>query len=466
LSEEAHQKPALLLVEDDTQVLAEIERALESTDFDVVSATSGNEALKQAESTQFFLVLMDISFEDMNGFELADKLQEKLDSKVPLILLTDMDRDQSLTDKGYEAGAVDFIYKPASPVVLASKAKIFFDLHLKEQQLLAGAAELRDTNRKFKQELRERRKMELAVQESEVRYRSLLELSPVSIVVEVDDQLSYLNTAVLNLLGEEDREHVTCRSLLDYVHERHREKTRAAIQKIKGQGGRADPFETKLVRRDESEVDLEVYGACVMYEGEVGVQMALQDITERKLLEAEWRRLSRMDGLTGIYNRRAFDEVIDREHRRALRDAGPISLALIDIDAFKKFNDNYGHQRGDDALKQVAAVLSRECARGGDHVARYGGEEFAIVMANTGYDGAMTAAERVRKSVESIAIKHDYNPAAPVVTISTGVCTVIPSEEIPTEVLIKHADERLYEAKESGRNRVCGINLVAALSSD
>ena len=464
MSETTDQKPALLLVEDDTTVLAEIERALESPDFDVVSATSGGAALGHAEASHFFLVLMDLSFEDMSGFELAEKLREKTGTKLPLIFLTDLDRDQSLTNKGYEAGAVDFIYKPASPVVLASKAKIFFDLHQKEQLVSAKAAELREANRKFKEELRERRKMELAVQESEVRYRSLLELSPVSIVVEVDDKLSYINTAVLNLLGEEEREDVVSRSLLDYVHERHREETSAAIQKIKGQGGRADPFETKLVRRDESEVDLEVYGACVMYEGEVGVQMALQDITERKLLEAEWRRLSRMDGLTGIYNRRAFDEIIDRERRRSQRSNEPISLALIDIDAFKNFNDNYGHQSGDDALKQVASVLNRECSRGGDHVARYGGEEFAVVMAGTDYEGAMTLAERVRKSVESIAIPHGHSPAASIVTISTGVCTVIPTDEISVELIIKHADERLYEAKESGRNRVCGINLDTALA--
>ena len=264
---------------------------------------------------------------------------------------------------------------------------------------------------------------------------------------------------MLKLLGEEDREHVMEHSLLDYVEESHREETAKRIKKVLGQGGRADPFETRLVRPDDSRVDLEVYCACVMYEGEVGVQMALQDITERKLLEAEWRRLSRMDGLTGIFNRRAFDEILDREFRRDRRNESPLSLALIDIDWFKKYNDNYGHQRGDDALKRVAAALEGGVVRGGDSVARYGGEEFAVILADTAHAGAMKIGEQLRTAVEALGIEHSHSPTAPVVTISVGVCTLTPEGEFTAAELVKHADERLYYSKESGRNRVSGIAL-------
>jgi diguanylate cyclase (GGDEF)-like protein len=259
---------------------------------------------------------------------------------------------------------------------------------------------------------------------------------------------------VLKLLGEDERATVMARSMLDYVNDSFKEDTAKRIAKVLAQGGRAEPFETQFRRADDSTVDVEVYGACVMYEGEVGVQMALQDITERKLLEAEWRRLSRMDGLTGIYNRRAFDEILERELRRSQRNQTPLSLALIDIDAFKLYNDHYGHQGGDDTLKRVAAVLRETARRGGDHVARYGGEEFAVIMAETPLDGALQIAERLRAEVEALAVPHAKSPAGPIVTISIGVRTISGEEATPPSVLIEAADKCLYRAKRSGRNRV------------
>ncbi|MBI1320691.1 MAG: diguanylate cyclase [Candidatus Hydrogenedens sp.] len=458
MSEEKSYKPAVLVVEDSPTVLAVIQKALECDDYEVINAKSGAEAIAAANRPELFLIILDVSLPDMSGFEVAEALKKQGKSEAtPLIFLTAMDPQNELTFRGYQAGAVDFIYKPAHPQVLLSKARIFFDLYEKGKQIRWQLEELEDTNRRFSQELRERRRMEMAVQESEVRYRSLLELSPVSIVVEVDNKLSYINTAVLKLLGEEDREAVVQHSLLDYVTDRHKEETSKRIARVLGQGGRAEPFETQFARRDGSTVDVEVYAACVMYEGSIGVQMALQDITERKLLEAEWRRLSRMDGLTGIFNRRAFDEIIERELRRAQRANEPLSLALIDIDAFKLFNDHYGHQGGDDTLKRVAGALRETAGRGGDHVARYGGEEFAVVMASTPAEGAMHMAEQLRAAVEGLGIPHERNPAGPVVTISLGVLTLTPGDSVTPASMVEAADKCLYRAKNEGRNRAVTI---------
>jgi two-component system cell cycle response regulator len=440
--------PAVLVVDDTHTSLLVLERAVASEGYRTLTAGSGEEAIEKATDPGVFLVLMDVIMPGIGGFAAAEKIRaSQPDRRLPIIFLTALDQESDLTFQGYEAGAVDFLYKPVKPHILRSKVQVFYELY---SNLLA----LAEANQRAMEELRERKRMEQVVQESEVRYRSLLELSPVSIIVETNGRMSYINTAVLKLLGEDDREKVARFSLVDYVVEKQRDHARRAMQRIVAQGGRAEPFETELLRANGSRADVEVYGACVVYEGVVGIQMALQDITERKRLEAEWRRLSRMDGLTGIFNRRAFDEIITRELRRAQRNQKPLALIMIDIDAFKLYNDKYGHQLGDETLRAVANALEAGAVRGGDHVARYGGEEFAVIMADTDEAGAVQVAEQLRQSVESLQIEHGANPAAPVVTISMGVYAAVPDHHDLPGTYVHRADRALYRAKHSGRNRV------------
>ena len=159
---------------------------------------------------------------------------------------------------------------------------------------------------------------------------------------------------------------------------------------------------------------------------------------------ARLQRLSMLDGLTGIANRRRFDEALDVEWRRALRSGAPLSLLMIDIDAFKPYNDAHGHQAGDDCLCRVGAILSESLHRAGDLVARYGGEEFVVLLPETDREHAARIAEMLRERVAA---------GAPV-TISVGVSTLVPELGGAAFVLIAEADAALYEAKRSGRNRV------------
>ncbi len=164
--------------------------------------------------------------------------------------------------------------------------------------------------------------------------------------------------------------------------------------------------------------------------------------------------LSSLDGLTGIANRRHFDIFLDREWRRSVRDGTPLSLLLIDIDYFKKFNDGYGHQAGDNCLKNVAKELSKIVHRPGDLVARYGGEEFVIVLGHTDIKAAADLAEKVRSGVEDMQISHEYSDGRSVVTLSLGVSCIIPNDSSSPAGLIQEADKALYKAKKNGRNRV------------
>ncbi len=166
------------------------------------------------------------------------------------------------------------------------------------------------------------------------------------------------------------------------------------------------------------------------------------------------RRASTVDGLTGLANRHSFEEFMDREWRRAVRDQKPFSLIMADIDHFKAYNDNYGHQGGDECLKKVASVIAGEVKRSADLAARYGGEEFMLVLPNTELNGALEMAERLRRNVAALAVPHAHSATAPVVTISVGVAALVPMREMSSSHLVKLVDTALYSAKHAGRNIV------------
>jgi len=165
-------------------------------------------------------------------------------------------------------------------------------------------------------------------------------------------------------------------------------------------------------------------------------------------------RLSFLDGLTGVANRRYFDESITQECRRAARDNTSLSLVMLDIDFFKRFNDTYGHQKGDVCLKEVATALSESLKRPGDFVARYGGEEFVAVLPNTDIEGAVFVAEAMRSNVAILAIPHANSEAGSCVTVSLGVGSMNPTHDTEPAQLISMVDKALYEAKGEGRNRL------------
>ena len=166
--------------------------------------------------------------------------------------------------------------------------------------------------------------------------------------------------------------------------------------------------------------------------------------------------LALIDGLTGIANRRRFDEALKHEWKRAMRSGTHLALVMADIDHFKAYNDHYGHGAGDQCLKSVAHALSGELGRASDLLARYGGEEFIAIMPDTENAGAQVLAERWRASVAALTLPHQFSSVADHVTISVGYASITPSpEQSPTD-LLELADKMLYAAKEQGRNRVCG----------
>ncbi|MBF0171198.1 MAG: diguanylate cyclase [Nitrospinae bacterium] len=169
----------------------------------------------------------------------------------------------------------------------------------------------------------------------------------------------------------------------------------------------------------------------------------------------ELKKISNQDGLTGLANRRFFDEMLDREMRRAHRDKKPMALIMLDVDFFKKYNDSYGHQAGDDCLRAVGSALMKSAKRPGDVAARYGGEEFALILPEADEQGLRIVGTFVGETLKKLALPHNASDVAPHVTASMGGA-VLPLNGhalAPTE-FIKMADEALYQAKRKGRNRL------------
>ncbi len=176
----------------------------------------------------------------------------------------------------------------------------------------------------------------------------------------------------------------------------------------------------------------------------------LRDITVQKEAQDALASLAALDGLTGLANRRTFDETLEREARRCGRVGAPLSLLMMDVDHFKSFNDYYGHCGGDAGLKRIAGAITGPVLRAGDVAARYGGEEFAVILPDTDEIGAQVIAERLRTAVEELAIQHAVSPIGSVVTMSVGGATAV---ALAPEALLATADAALYRAKREGRNQ-------------
>jgi diguanylate cyclase (GGDEF)-like protein len=184
------------------------------------------------------------------------------------------------------------------------------------------------------------------------------------------------------------------------------------------------------------------------------VKSRIHNHLELKSYRDSLKMLSAIDGLTGIPNRRCFDETLESEWKRARRSQSPLSLLMLDIDFFKAYNDHYGHLEGDNCLRLVARGLASVVRRPADLAARFGGEEFALLLPETYSEGALWTTNRIQEKIRLLEIPHEYSSVSKYVTLSIGAATIIPTDtQIPSD-LIKAADTMLYEAKQHGRNQI------------
>jgi diguanylate cyclase (GGDEF)-like protein/PAS domain S-box-containing protein len=296
---------------------------------------------------------------------------------------------------------------------------------------------------------------EAALRESEERYRTILaEIEDGYYEVDLKGRFVLVNDALCRAMGYSADELIGM-DYRKYTDAKKAEKISHAYNQVYCTGKPKKSLEWEIAGKNGRTMTVAASVSLMLdaHGNAVGFRGIVRDISLQKRVEKTLKRQSFQDELTGLANRRRFDEDLQREINRARRGGLRLSLLLSDIDCFKGFNDQYGHLAGDNCLKQVASALTRAVYREGDLVTRYGGEEFATILPQTDIKGAVIVAERIRQNVMDLNIYHGKSTAAEMVTVSTGVVSLVPSLETTPFQLIAGADKALYRAKKAGRNQ-------------
>ncbi|TQV89051.1 diguanylate cyclase [Aliikangiella coralliicola] len=428
----------ILVVDDKAENVNLLYHTLTQKGYSVSGVPSGKIALKIVREFDPHLILLDVMMPDMDGYETCKKLsKDPLTSEIPIIFVTAKTNPEEIA-KGFAAGAKDYITKPINePEVWAR-----IENQLKIRDLL--------------------NKKELLINQlnmQEQRYRTIINsASNPMLTVSPPGRISSVNPAATSFLGYE-KEEIIGQSFSRFLDTEFVEEYKTCFvndtifeeqdNKIVDNGAR----EVKIVTRNgiNVPVDLSI--------NQLGLNYPLylchfHDLTLHKQHEKELKRLSHIDKLTNIANRRSLDEYLKKEWQRATRCKTEISILFVDIDYFKKYNDHYGHKAGDECLKRVARVLNKTVSRPTDIVARYGGEEFVVVLPETNQPGAEKVAEDLRCEIEQLAIEHIHSSLSQYVTVSIGVSNVLPEQDMTSEQLLVAADKALYKAKQTGRNTI------------
>ena len=307
-----------------------------------------------------------------------------------------------------------------------------------------------------------RKQAEIALQESEAKFRGVFESAAVGIcLTALDGHYIQVNASLCEMLGYSEAE-LLGMTVEEVTHPEDLAKDLDLVQRLL----RGEIEFYHLEKRYLSQSGQVVWAMlslsliCDKDRQPLYFVRLLQNITQQKVMEADLRdandeleAIAHTDALTQAANRRRFDECMTIEWKRLSRSQNPLSLILLDVDFFKPYNDYYGHQVGDECLRQVTQALQSCTRRPTDLVARYGGEEFAIVLPNTPAEGALTLAQDIRRAIQSLHIAHARSSVSPFVTVSVGLATLVPTPDLSPSWLIRAADAALYEAKQSGRDR-------------
>ena len=309
-------------------------------------------------------------------------------------------------------------------------------------------------NRALKIEVSERKRVEAALQKQRDFDRHVLDSMGQGLtIVDKDGRFEYVNPAYANMLGYPP-EYILGRSPFEFTYT----EDLAVLEQARSRraAGEKSTYETKLKRADGTPIFAHITGAPRLQGGKhAGSITVVTDLSERKKLEQALRDLATRDELTGLYNRRAFNTILEEEASRHEYHSCPVSLVLLDVDHFKKVNDNYGHQIGDEVLQWIARLVTSN-SRSQDRVARFGGEEFAVVLPETCTEEAREVAERLGQMIAEtdfvLGQGTKTGPFSTKITVSLGVATLTPGGSLDS--LISDADKALYRAKRSGRNKI------------
>ena len=417
-------KPAILIVDDAPDSLGALRTIMLRQGYQTFVATSGARALDIALRVKPDLVLLDVVMPGMDGLEACRRLKaHPATTHIPVIFISARGETVDIV-AGFDIGAADYIPKPLRMEEVCARVRAQLRMRTTSETQTAQTDRLRMIVNSMDQGL---------------------------LIVEASGRIQYANPACDRSLGCKP-EDLVGRRLADLL-----EQADAPAGDAIGQGTR----EVKIRHHDGNlrAMDLTL---TPMHASEGLFVALLHDISHHKQSEDALQRAAMLDPLTKIANRRQFDAFLEKEWQRAIRNAQPLSLVVLDVDHFKLYNDTLGHVAGDACLQNVAQALQGHAARPTDLAARYGGEEFVLLFAETPLEAAARLAELIRAAVEALQVPNPRSPSSPWLTVSVGVATIVPTQLDQIENLFVCADRAMYAAKAAGRNRVEATLMGAA----
>lgn len=478
-------QPLVLVVDDDLVIQMQLRQAMQKEGYKVIVANDGQEALDIYTQNNPDIVLLDAIMPVMDGFTCCAELQALARAKftddfqqtIPILMITGLD-DPNSVDKAFNVGASDYITKPIHWAVLRQRVRRLLQMNwviqelkhkIKQEQLIA----------KITHKIRQSLNLDIILNTTVTEVRKLLHTDRVIVYrFQADGSGTVLVESVGAAWEPKLGKNLTDCYFVEKCSKGYQKGVTYIINDVDAPG--ISPYQVDLMAEFQAKANLVVpilqadnlWGLLVAYQcykprqwQQLEIDL-LQQIADQliigirqahiyqqlELANQELKRITNIDSLTAIANRRCFDEVLFQEWKRLKREKLPLSLILCDIDFFKNYNDTYGHPAGDECLKKVASIINQSANRPPDLVARYGGEEFVVILPHTNTEGAVHVVEIIQSRIANAAILHSTSQVNQYVTLSLGVATLIPDEQIDAELLIFKADQALYQAKQSGRN--------------
>ena len=440
----------VLVVDDERINLKLVEGILRGQDLNLVTAMSGSEALKLLDSHDFAVALLDVMMPGMDGFELAEHLRSSEATRnIPIIFITAISKEQKHVFRGYELGAVDYLFKPVEPEILRGKTNIFAELHRHKRSLLK-------TTQRLEMTVRELEASRAALVESEQRYRMVADYNyDWESWIGPDGELIYISPSCERISGYPPQSYFEDPGLMQRIV--HHDDL--ASWNLFMDDDSVSDEESLDFRINDSSAKVKwvsMVKHCIKSDDgkSLGIRSSMRDVTNRKRMEGLLQHSALHDNLTGLPNRVLFLDRLGQAAERASRSHLLNAVIYINLDRFQAINDHYGHAMGDKVMVRVGVRL-QQVVRSIDTVARFGSDEFGILIE-----------EIQRKSDVRDLVQHVFNsfkesievdgvPFSIAASIGYAVDSV---GEIDSETLLQNAQVAMNEAKEKGKNRVVAYN--------
>lgn len=422
---------ATILIVDDMQTNLAVLAGMLKNQYQIKLAKSGEKALALVANGEVDLILLDMVMPEMDGYEVCKILKNNPKTRdIPIIFVT-ANTSKEDEERGFSAGAVDYIRKPSTPSTVRARVNVHVTLRLRQLELEKLSRIMQEQNEKLS------------------RYINVIDEYVITSSTDLDGVITDASEAFCKISGYKKEE------VMGKKHSiiRHPDMSKEFFKNLWDTIARDELWEGEIKNRpkDGGFYWVKAYITPDFKDGKkIGYTAVRQDITDKKRVE----EISITDGLTNIFNRRHFNEIFPKAINSAKRKDELICFLLMDIDHFKQYNDHYGHQEGDNVLIEFALCMKQSLQRVDDVAFRLGGEEFGIIYKAESKEKALQFANTVRLNIENLKLKHEYNSASAYITASMGLVCKNAQAIKDMDEAYKEADDLLYRAKQSERNQV------------